>query len=143
MTARRRSAPLYAWSLFLIFGFIFSIQVIPRIFEDSPSADEIVNVADGYYYWKGDVLSDAQHPPLAKGLQALPLWTLGLDHQSDEIFTNNEKRDINFFFDLNPGRFTLMTALARVVTLFLGLGIGFLLFRITRGESLPFRFTVL
>jgi 4-amino-4-deoxy-L-arabinose transferase-like glycosyltransferase len=134
MTARR-----YAWPLFLVFGFIFSLQVLPRIFEDSPSADEVVNITDGYYYWKGDVISDSLHPPLAKGLQALPLWALGLHRQSGKVFPDNEKRDFNFFFGLNPDQFELMTALARAVTFLMGLGIGFLLFQITRGESLPFR----
>ncbi len=134
----KRPARLRPLFLFFLFAALFSLQVVPRFFEDSPAADEVVNISDGYYYWKGDVLSDNLHPPLAKGLQALPLWALGLHDHSPEAFSDFEHRDFNFFFALNPGRFTLMTALARMVTFLGGLGIGFILVKIAAGEGLVF-----
>src|ERR1700722_850683 len=134
MTNPLPKTPFSFW-IFLFFALVFSLQVAPRFFEDSPAADEVVNISDGYYYWKGDVLSDNLHPPLAKGLQALPLWGLGLKDHSPETFSDFEHRDFNFFFGLNPDRFTLMTALARMVTFLGGLGIGFILYRIAAREK--------
>ncbi|MGH7739772.1 MAG: glycosyltransferase family 39 protein, partial [bacterium] len=132
------SSSRHSWMWFIPFALIFSLQVVPRFAEDSPTADEVVNISDGYYYWKGDVVSDARHPPLAKGLQAFPLWFLGLDTHTRKAFADSAHRDYNFFFKLNPNRFTEMTACARMVTFLGGLGIGVLLFLIGRRESSAF-----
>src|ERR1700679_101255 len=87
--------------LFLLFALLFSLQVLPRLNEDSPAGDEPIDIADGYYYWKGDVLSTAEHPPLSKALQALPLWALGARDHSDIPFSIYDQRDWHFFFILN------------------------------------------
>src|SRR5665213_360386 len=93
-----RSAPLY-W--FLIFAAFFSLQVLPRLTQDSLVGDEDIDVVDGYYYWKGDVISAAEHPPLAKALEALPSRFMGLQSKSGLNFSTYEVRDSYFLNVLN------------------------------------------
>ncbi len=72
--------PTPSFHFFLFFALFFSIQTIPRLSSDAPTNDEPVDLGDGYYYWKGDVISDARlHPPFAKALQGLPLYGLKLE----------------------------------------------------------------
>ena len=110
---------------------------------DSPCCDEPVDIADGYFYWKGDVISDWRHPPLPKGLQALPLLGMGLRSKTSATFNLYEQRDHNFLYILNRDRFQGVTAVARSVTLLFGLGIGWLLFLIAKKRSAIFLVTAL
>lgn len=132
---KKTGAPSLYWYLF--FALIFFIQVFPRFGMDSPASDEVVDVGDGYYYWKGDVISDSRHPPLAKALQALPARFMGLESKAKASFTNYERRDYNFLFVLNRTKFEGVMEGARWVSLLSGLGIGYLLFLLVRGAGMP------
>src|ERR1700679_3471545 len=135
-----RTAPLY-W--FLIFAAIFSLQVLPRLSQDAPVGDEIIDIVDGFYYWAGDVLSAAEHPPLSKALQALPSRFMGLQSKSGIDFSNYEIRDSYFLTVLNRDHFADILTSARLITYIFGLGLGLLLFGWARKESLSFLLTVM
>jgi hypothetical protein len=139
----KRSARVQPLFLFLLFALLFSLQVLPRLTEDSPAGDETIDIVDGYYYWKGDVLTINLHPPLIKALQALPLWTMGLNFKSDVPFSRYDQRDWHFLFIMNKDRWQTIFAVSRLVTWLFGLGLGFLLFWIARRESTVFLATLL
>ena len=120
---------------FVLFAIVFFIQVFPRLGMDSPAGDETVDIGDGYYYWNGDVLSDAHHPPLAKALQALPIRAMGVESRAKGNFSSFERRDHNFLFVMNRAHFEDMAFRARWITLLFGIGIGFLLFLAARKVS--------
>jgi hypothetical protein len=132
-----------SWIFFILAIFIYCVQVVPRLSGDSPVGDEMGDIVNGYYYWKGDVLSHAGHPPLAKALQALPLKFLGLKDKTQAHFDNPERRAYNFLFILNRGRCSEAVAWARGISLLLGLGVGALLFWLVRRESNEFLAVVL
>ena len=70
------------------------------------------------------------HPPLGSALQAIPLLGMGLKtlpYTGDVI-----DRGHLFTFQWNLGRLEAMTRASRTVSWLLGLGIGFLLWRMTR-----------
>jgi hypothetical protein len=124
----------FAW--FFLFALIFSIQVIPRFWGDSLTNDEPMEIANGYFYLiHGDVVSHAKHPPLSKALEALPL--LVLDLKEPEGAADAMNRAYAFFFSDNLGRLQAMTFWGRLPSFLLGLGIGFLLFIISRNQSFP------
>jgi hypothetical protein len=126
--------------LFLI---LFAAQVIPNILENSPTNDEAGEISCGYYYWKGDVVSDRRHPPLSKALQALPLRFLSLQGNLDPWVHDYLARAYDFFFILNREKFGSMLQSGRWVSLMLGLGTGVLLFLISRPFSLLGRVSVM
>src|ERR1700677_2541255 len=134
------SAPLF-W--FLIFAALFSLQVLPRLSQDSPVGDENIDIVDGFYYWAGDVISAPEHPPLAKGLQALPSRFMGLQSKSGLNFSRYDIRDAYFLNVLNKDHFADILTSARLITYIFGLGLGLLLFGWARRESLPFLLTVM
>jgi len=138
--ASDRSAPFY-W--FLIFAAFFSLQVLPRLSQDSPAGDENVDIVDGFYYWQGDVISSAEHPPLAKALQALPSRAMGLQSKLGLNFTAYEVRDAYFLMVLNRRHFEAILKSARFVTYLFGLALGLVLFTWARQESIFFILTVL
>ncbi|HEY5039844.1 MAG TPA: phospholipid carrier-dependent glycosyltransferase [bacterium] len=133
------TAPVKRASLVWLFGFIllYSALVIPRIFTESPTNDEPIDITNGYFYWQGDVVSHHRHPPLSELLQALPLRLLPLNTQVGPLTPDFLARAYNFFFILNRDRFELMTQLARFMTLLMGIGIGCLLFFLTRKGPRP------
>ncbi len=133
-------APLY-W--FVLFAILFSLQILPRLSQDSPAGDEMVDIVDGFYYWQGDVISSAEHPPLAKALQALPSRFMGLESKSGMNFSGYTMRDGYFMNVLNRARFESILQSARVITYLFGLALGFALFAWARRESLFFILTVL
>lgn len=133
---RFSSVPSWAW--FLLFGLLFCAQVIPNIFNDSPYVDETVDLASGYFYWQGDVLSDGGHPPFLKALQALSILALSPRTRPGLIGENPQLRGYGFLFDLNRDRFEQMLRPGRFLTLAFGLGIGFLLFLLTRASPISF-----
>jgi hypothetical protein len=139
-TQSRRSAPFY-W--FLIFATLFSLQILPRLFQDSPAGDENRDIVDGYYFWKGDVFSTPDHPPLSKALQALPLWAMGLQSKSGLKFSDCAVRDAYFLSVLNKEHFEKILVSARFVTYLFGLAIGWILFGLARSQSLVFIITVM
>jgi len=136
----RQSAPLF-W--FLIFAAIFSLQVLPRLSQDSPVGDENIDIVDGFYYWAGDVISVPEHPPLAKGLQALPSRFMGLQSKSGLDFSRYDVRDAYFLTVLNRAHFADILTSARLITYIFGLGLGLLLFGWARKESPSFLLTVM
>ncbi len=162
MLSSRFSNP---WIWFLVFALLFSVQVIPRIVNDSPTDDEPMDIADGYACWKGDVISNGTHPVFLKMLQTLPLkfmdvkdagnGDMGLDHlQPGDSLAMLDKRDqsrldrfksflnfnmgqcqlrgYQFLFVLNKDIFETMLQRCRFITFLFGLGIGLLLFGLTR-----------
>src|SRR5208283_3475404 len=90
-----------SWLWFLFFGLVFTVQVLPNLFNDSPYVDETVDLASGYFYWQGDVLSDGGHPPFLKMLQALPLLALSPRISRGLKDENPQLRGYDFLFDLN------------------------------------------
>lgn len=120
------------WFLFFIFAIIFSAQVVPRFYQESPTNDEPNELTNGYFYWRGDVRRDNFHPPLSKLLQALPLRFLTL---RDPVILPGDQipsMSYHFFFDQNRNQFENMMALGRSVALMFGLAMGALIFWVTR-----------
>ncbi len=105
--------------------------------------DEGIDIVDGFYYWAGDVISVPEHPPLAKGLQALPSRLMGLQSKSGLDFSRYDIRDAYFLNVLNRNHFAAILISARFITYVFGLGLGLLLFGWARKESLPFLLTVM
>lgn len=124
--------PLY-W--FLLFAMLFSIQVLPRLSQDSLAGDENRDIVDGFYYWQGDVISTQVHPPLAKALQALPLRFMGLKSRSDLQFAGAPMRDAYFISVLNRDHFDQIVFWSRFVSFLFGLSLGFMLFYVSQNES--------
>jgi len=139
-SSSQRKTPLY-W--FFLFALLFSLQVLPRLSQDSPAGDEIVDIVDGFYYWQGDVVSSAEHPPLAKALQALPSRFMGLESKSGMNFSGYAMRDGYFMTVLNRAHFESILRSARLVTYLFGLALGLALFAWARQESLFFILTVM
>lgn len=123
----RAGKPLnIAW--YLLFSLVFLAQVIPGIYQNSPTDDEPLDLTNGYFYWTGDVVTHNRHPPLSPALQALPLrWGDLNDHLTPSL-QENQLRAYQFFFVWNKGRFEWMTSCGRWVSVLFGLGIGILLF---------------
>jgi hypothetical protein len=128
----RSSSPRLRLPWLFLFLFLFAAQVIPNIFENSPTADEPGDLTAGYFYWQGDVLSDNAHPPLAKALQALPLKAFHLQDHLDPWAQDYLARNYDFFFVLNRSQFEPMLWSGRFVSLLFGLGLGVLLFFASR-----------
>ncbi len=118
------------------FAVFFSLQTVPRIFIESPINDEPIDLTDGYFYWKGDVTTDGSHPPFLKMLQALPLRAMNLSDSVDPKMKLPLERAYNFLFVQNKEHFEGMVSLGRFTTLFFALGIGWLIFRLTRKGTL-------
>jgi hypothetical protein len=124
----RSSSPRLGLPWLFLFLFLFAAQVVPNLFENSPTADEPGDLTAGYFYWQGDVLSDNAHPPLAKALQALPLKAFHLQVHLDPWAQDYLARNYDFFFVLNRSQFEPMLWSGRFVSLLFGLGLGILLF---------------
>ncbi|HEY5039581.1 MAG TPA: glycosyltransferase family 39 protein, partial [bacterium] len=114
---------------FFSFALLFCVQTIPRLFNDAPTNDEGGNLTNGYYYWKGDVLSliNKLHPPFTESLQALPLQFMPLSSKIASKVSTPEQRAQSFFYGLNREYFPVMTVMGRSVSLLLGLFLGALL----------------
>jgi hypothetical protein len=139
----RPSSPRLGLPWLFLFLAVFAAQVIPNIFENSPTADEPGEITGGYFYWQGDVLSDNAHPPLSKALQALPSRFLSLNQTLDPWVRDYLARTYDFFFVLNRDKFQTMLDGGRIISLGFGLGIGVLLFWMSRSFSLAGRWTVM
>ncbi len=139
----RSSSPRLGLPWLFLFLFLFAAQVVPNLFENSPTADEPGEITGGYFYWQGDALSDIGHPPFARALQALPLRLMPLRQALDPGVNNFITRAYDFFFVLNRDKFEGMLHAARFVSLAFGLGIGILLFQLTRGAPRVQRMAVM
>jgi hypothetical protein len=130
VTSQENSKPFF---LFLFFAALFSLQVLPQLSANSLTNDEPTDIANGYYYWtQGDVVTPHNHPPLGSALQALPLLFMGLKtlpYSGDVI-----DRGHFFVFQWNLSRLESITLASRMVSWLLGLGVGFLLWRVTRAK---------
>ncbi len=122
-----------SFSLYLVFALLFSLQVVPRIGWDSLTQDEPTDITNGYYYLtRGDVATPHNHPPLAGALQAWPLLFMHLKtfpFQGDVI-----DRGHYFLFDWNLDRLEAITWASRLMSWAIGLGIGFLLWAVLKGN---------
>jgi hypothetical protein len=128
VTFPEKPKPLF---LLLFFAILFSLQVLPQLSANSLTNDEPTDIANGYYYWtRGDVVTPHNHPPLGSALQALPLLFMGLKtlpYTGDVI-----DRGHFFTFQWNLAQLGGITLASRTVSWLLGLGVGFLLWRLTR-----------
>ncbi len=121
---------------FLLFTALFVVQILPRLWGDSLTNDEPMELTNGYFYWThGDVVSHAHHPPFFKALEALPLLFLHLKEPTGS--SDALDRAYKFCFRDNLGQLGALTFLGRLSSLLLGSGLGFLLFKMTRAEPLP------
>jgi hypothetical protein len=128
MTTKYRINP---WLFFLAAAFLVALQVIPRMVWDSPTNDEPMEIANGYYYWKGDVLTHNRHPPVSEALQALPSLWMGFNPQADPSWDGMERSF--YFYSIAAGeRKNGLLFSARLVTLWMALSLGFLLFVVSR-----------
>ncbi len=132
MKSSNRAGKTLRISWFLLFALVFTAQVVPGIYENSPTDDEPIELTNGYFYWRGDVVTHNFHPPLPKMLQALPLRLKKLEDSTPPSFTENQLRAYHFLFVSNRKDFEWMTRCGRWVSLFFGIGIGLLLFFQTR-----------
>lgn len=139
-TADRFSLKAFHLLILLLFASLFALQVVPCLTMDSPCGDEPMDLADGFYYWKGDVISGNEHPPFAKALQALPLLGMHLKTTIPKEIHAFQPRDAYFCERLNQDRFEDMVTMGRYVSLLFGLALGWLLWRISRGFSTVFCF---
>ena len=120
--------------VFLLFVFIYSIQVLPSLYTDSLTNDEPAEITNGYYYLtQGDVVTPHLHPPLASALTALPLLMLNL--KTFPLSGDVIDRAHFFIFEWNHNQLAAITALSRSVNWFFGLLIGFCLFWITWSDA--------
>ena len=127
--------------IFSVFAFIFAAQAFYLIRTDSLTNDEPFEITCGYYYWKaGDIVVPRVMPPMAAGLEALPLLALNLKSPPAAI---DRRERAYLFFAANPGMLQWMTLLPRWVDLLFGLGLGFLLWGACRNRPLPFLLSVL
>jgi hypothetical protein len=110
------SSKITAWFWFLIFSLLFSAQVVPRIFNDSPTDDEPMDITDGYFCWKGDVLSNGTHPVFLKMLQTLPMQFMNLKDSVDLDMGQNQLQIDDSFFILNKAWFNNEIRLERFKT---------------------------
>ncbi len=121
--------PLLKW--FLLFSVAFSLQIIPRWWSDSVVMDEEWNLTASYYYLKkGDVMTSCG-TTLPGALCAAPLlfMDLKMDPRTGIDWRN---RSLSLLFMNNPGKLENITTWSRFVSLLLGLGIGYFLYRAVR-----------
>jgi len=124
---------LKIYGLFLLFAFVYSIQVLPRLNTDSLTNDEPAEITNGYYYLtRGDVWTPHLHPPLASGLTALPLLALNL--KTFPVSGDVIDRGHEFMFEWNKDQLPAITFWSRGVSWFFGLLTGFLLFWMNRND---------
>jgi hypothetical protein len=121
-----------SWGWFLLFSLIFFAQVIPNLFGNSPTDDEPMEITNGYFYWLGDVVTDDFHPPIPAAIAAIPLHFLSLKNLVPASLAERQLRAYFFFFQLNLDRSEEMLHWGRLANLLFGLGIGWLLFLLTR-----------
>lgn len=127
--------------LFLLFLFLSSLQILPRIAGDSLTSDEPTDITNGYYYLThGDVVTPHNHPPLASALNALPL--LFLDLKALPWTGDVMDRAHQFLFQWNLDKLDKITFASRIVSWLLGCGIGFLLFLASRKDKTALFFTL-
>jgi hypothetical protein len=119
------------WLFFLAAALLVALQVVPRVIWDSPTSDEPLEISNGYYYWKGDVLTHNRHPPVSEALQALPSLWMGFTPQADPSWDGMERSF--YFFSIAAGeRKDRLLLSARLMTLCMALALGFLLFIVSR-----------
>ena len=124
-----KTCPLWFFALFAV---AFSLQVLPNLFKDSDVADERLEIADGFYYWGGDVVSHHYHPPVATALQGLPLrLKIGKMPLPQASLFSSERAEW-FFRTLGPEGSLWALFHARIVTWLFGLILGFLLWDMSR-----------
>ncbi|HVZ79407.1 MAG TPA: hypothetical protein VHE12_01250 [bacterium] len=116
--------------LFLPFALLFSLRTLAQVRSQSLTNDEPSDVANGYYYWtRGDVVNNPNHPPLGTALQALPLLGMGLKSGTDA--SDFIDRGHRFFFEWNPDRLGPLTLWPRLVSVILGVIAGLFLWGVT------------
>ncbi len=136
-------------ALYLLFSLAFCAQVIPRILEYSLTADEPTDITNGYYYLtQGDTRTPHNHPPLAGALTSWPLLFMDLKTYPVTVADSHMElahpslglrleasalgdvldRAHRFLFEWNRHKLEAVALRARLTSLGLGLGAGFLIF---------------
>lgn len=129
-----RKAPFRPFLLlFLPFAVLFSLRTLSAVRSQALTPDEPSDVANGYYYWtRGDVLNNPNHPPLGMALQALPL--LGMDLKTGTDAGDFIDRGHRFYFEWNLGQLGALTLWPRLVSWGMGLAMGLCLGWVTRSR---------
>ena len=117
--------------------FFFTLQVLGVIFSKSATSDEYSHhIASGYsYVVKRDFRMNSAMPPLPKILSGLPLWAAGFKADfSDPVWQSSDTPGFakKFFHEWNPGKIDLITTLARLPILIVGLLFGFFVYRVAK-----------
>jgi hypothetical protein len=134
MKNKGKSASL-GWPLFLGFAFLYLVQAAPGLWLNSLTNDEPLEITNGYFaLTQGDVAAAHQFTPFASTLNAIPL--LALCPKVFPFTGDVLDRAHSFLFIWNLKDLIPVTVAARLVSLLLGLGIGWILFRVTRHEVL-------
>lgn len=130
-----------SFRIFIFFSVIYSIQVLSNISGNSLTNDEPSDITNGYYYLtQGDVVASYDHPPLAAALNALPLLFL---HLKTQPFQGDFlDRSHLFMFQWNLDHLSAITYSSRGISWLLGLGVGILLFRLSRARLALLFFTL-
>jgi hypothetical protein len=100
----------------------------------TPTVDEFVYVPTGCLYLRtGSYAFENRTPPLAKMLQALPVWAAGAELDLDPVYRKGNAGWWPWvfgdrFMELNAGRYEQLFFLARLVVVAFAAGLGVLVF---------------
>ncbi len=108
---------------------VFFLQVVPRFSLDAPVVDEIYDLVNGYYCWKGEVVHEPTHPPFGKALQSLPLLGPNIDAKATPLTDLPRWERLEGFLQAaGPEGVSSLLRNGRWVTAWFGFGIGLLIF---------------
>lgn len=130
-----RVAPFFSrvpeWMILLLFGLVFSAQVVLSVSQKSATFDEPANLASGYFTLKyRDQWLMPQNLPLVKELAAIPLLFFHVKLPPARKAVNSWAFGEYFLYESNDGDTLLL--LARLAVLPLSLLLGTLVFLWTR-----------
>jgi predicted membrane-bound dolichyl-phosphate-mannose-protein mannosyltransferase len=89
-----------SWIAAICLVVIFCLQAVLALPRLSPTSDEAVHLASGYSYWKTrDFRMNAEHPPLAKLIAALPLLVIQPRlNTSSDVWKKSSQYEFGFDF---------------------------------------------
>ena len=113
----------------------FAGNLLSSLPRKSLTIDEYVHIPAGVAHLRGDFQPNAEHPPLAKLIAALPLTALGLTPPpvAPAETPNKQLADAaRYFWQLNTGRFDAISFWARVPMIAVAVALGALIFAFAR-----------
>jgi 4-amino-4-deoxy-L-arabinose transferase-like glycosyltransferase len=116
---------------------VFTINSVIAIQKTAITADEIIHIPAGYYaFTAAEFRMNAEHPPLAKMVAAIPLlFLLPYDKGPASVSGNFSQRGAQFynhFWAVHKNKFLAIWFWSRVAMLSIALALGVLLFCATR-----------